>query len=152
MLYTIEHSAFKEKVLAVKPAGWASSPQLFAGGRQLKKVKGAYKVWGDNDSEFTIKLKYNFLDPIPKVEINGVIIELATPLKWHEYIWACIPFLWIVSGGAIGAICGITAIISNFRVFRGKRSVLIKYLISGFYTLMSLIASVAIATAVIGNM
>jgi hypothetical protein len=143
----ISHSVFKEKKLAVETAGWIRGPKLLVNGEVIKKVKGRYIVKNDDGAETTIQLKYNFLDPIPKIKIGENTLELASSLKWYEYVWIGIPILLVFAGGAIGGFFGGAAAVTNGRLFRSDRSLLSKYGFSLLTTIGAVILYIIFAIA-----
>ncbi len=146
MQIAFPHPEFKTCRLVVETAGWLRGPRLLVNGARAKKQKGRYTVVSDTGRERQIQLKYNFLDPIPKIKIGDEISVLASPLKWYEYCWIGIPIALIVAGGAIGGFCGALAASVNGRIFRADRGVVSKYLLSGALTLGAFIAYVILAT------
>jgi hypothetical protein len=145
MRLELTHPAFKTRRLAIETAGWFTGPKLVVNGSVAEKRKGTYLVASDTGTEIPIKLKYNFVDPIPKVTVGGESIELAPPLKWYEYAWAGIPVLLIFVGGAIGGFVGALGACASGRIFRGNHSAIAKYGISAVITVGALIAYVVLA-------
>ena len=146
MQLVIEHPGFKSQRLAVETAGWFSGPKLLVNGSVVEKRKGRYAVPSDSGVEVSVELKYNFLDPIPKVKIGDEPLELAPPLQWYEYAWIGIPVLLIFMGGAIGGFVGALGVCTSCRVFRGNHTVPAKYGLSALITMGALIAYVVLAT------
>jgi hypothetical protein len=146
MQLEVQHSAFKQQRLAVETAGWFRGPRLLLNGNVIPKQKGCYTVKADSGAETTIRLKYNYLDPIPKVKTGEEIAELASPLKWYEYVWIGIPIVLVFSGGAIGGLVGAMGAHASGRVFRSDRGSFAKYGLSALITLGALIAFVVLVT------
>ena len=84
--------------------------------------------------------------PRPKIKIGDEIVELASPLKWYEYVWIGIPIVLVFSGGAIGGLVGVVAAIASGKIFRGNNGSAAKYGLSALITLGSFIAFVVLAT------
>lgn len=148
MQLEVKHPDFQSQRLEVKCGSLFSGSKLKLNGTDLKKVKGIYTVRADNGKELSVQLKHNFLDPIPKVKIEGKIIELATPLTWFEYIWIGIPILLIFVGGAIGGVCGGLAATGSGRLFRSDRSAVSKYGLSALLTLGAALCYVILVTVI----
>ncbi|CCE25778.1 hypothetical protein [Methylotuvimicrobium alcaliphilum] len=146
MQIEIQHSAFKAQRLSVEVAGAFHGPRLFLNGTMVKKQKRRYTVTTDAGTEITVQLKYNYLDPIPKVKIGEEVVNIASPLKWYEYTWIGIPFILIVTGGAIGGLCGGVAANASGRLFRSDRSSPSKYGFSALITLGAAIAYFSLTT------
>lgn len=127
MQIEVQHREFKKQKLTVETAGWFHGPRLLLNGTIVPIQKKRYTVKADSGVEISIQLKYNYLDPIPKIKIAEEIVELANPLKWYEYMWMGIPIVLVVSGTAIGGLLGIMGGNASGRVFRNERGSLAKY-------------------------
>jgi hypothetical protein len=135
MEYPISHPDFEGQNLVVRPAGPGDfSHHLLQNGAAIKKAKGVYSVKNNAGVVVPVKLKNDFLDPVPKVVIGNDIITLVPPLKWYEYVWAGIPLLLILKGGAVGGGIGAVAAFYNAKIFRGQQGNVAKY---GFTALIS---------------
>lgn len=147
MQIEVVHPAFRTQRLAVETAGWLRGPRLLLNGSPAEKHKGRFTVRSDTGQDTTIELKYNYLDPVPRVRIAGEAVELAPPLRWYEYAWIGIPLLLVFVGGAIGGFTGAVGTVASGRVFRGGYSVPAKYGLSALITLSAFVAFVILATA-----
>ena len=96
-------------------------------------------------NEIILKVKNNFLDPIPKIEIDKEEIQLARPLTWYEYTWMGLPIILVLAGGGLGALIGILATYSSSRVFRSERSTFSKYLVTGIISVIAVIVFFVLA-------
>jgi hypothetical protein len=105
MQIEVLHPEFRSQRITVEPAGNFSGPKLLLNGTVVKKQKGRYVVTSDSGTETTIQLRCNYLDPIPKIKINGEVTEIASPLRWYEYFWI-IPFVLVATADAIGGLGG----------------------------------------------
>ncbi|MFQ5846202.1 MAG: hypothetical protein ACE5IQ_00855 [Candidatus Methylomirabilales bacterium] len=101
----------------------------------MEGKRGTYRVRDAHGKEVTIKIKGNFLDPVPGLEIDGEELRLARPLTWYEYVWMGVPIILVFAGGALGGLIGVSATYSSARIFRSERTPLSKYLISGLISL-----------------
>ncbi len=146
MQLEVQHPAFKAQRLAVETAGWFHGPRLLLNGTVVQKEKARYTVAADSGVEIVIQLKYNYLDPIPKIKIGDEVTELARSLKWYEYLWMGIPIVLVFSGGAIGGLVGAVAANASGRVFRSDRSSPAKFGLSALITLSAFIAFVVLVT------
>jgi hypothetical protein len=61
-----------------------------------------------------------FLDPVPRLVIDGQKILLAKPLNFFQWVWSGIPILLMFIGGMIGGFIGATAFWINTRIFRSN--------------------------------
>jgi hypothetical protein len=147
MQLEVQDPSFKTQRLSVQTASWLGGPQLLLNGTRAQKTKRRYLVKDDSGAETTIQLNYNFLDPIPKVKIGEKIVELASPLKWYEYVWIGIPFILVFTGGALGGLIGALSANASGKIFRGNRSLLAKYSLSALISFGGLITFIIAVTA-----
>jgi len=153
MQIPISHAAFKGQNLALETAGFFRGARILHNGNPVERSKGGYAVRSNAGPEVSIKLKSNFLDPIPKVVIGDETLLLARPLTWYEYLWIGLPVLLVFAGGAIGAVVGISATYTSARIFRSDRGALAKYALTGLVSVVSLVVFlilVVIAQQIIG--
>lgn len=146
MYIEVQHPEFMTQRLTVETAGFLRGPRLLVNGVVAKKKKGRYTVTSDSGAEISIQLKYNYLDPIPKLKIGDNITVLASPIKWYEYVWMDIPIILVFSGGAIGGLVGAVAANASGKIFRSQRSSPVKYGLSALITLGAFIVFVVFAT------
>ena len=142
----IQAKGFEGRRFSVQTAGMFSSPKLLIDGTPAKQEKGRYLLRDNAGNQVQAKLLYNHIDPIPKVEIAGNVIQLVRSLTWYEYAWGGWPILLLLHGGAIGAMCGAWATWSNVRIFRGNRSPVAKYLIAGAISILAVVGYIILAT------
>jgi len=146
MAIEVQYPDFQGRRLSVEPAGFFSGPKLLLNGDPVEKSGGVYKADSDSGAAAEIRFKYNYLDPVPRVQINGDTVELARPLAWYEYAWMGLPVILILQGGLIGGLIGGLAAAASGRIFRSDRGSFAKYALSG---LVSLGAAAVFAAIVI---
>ena len=61
-------------------------------------------------------------------------------LTWCEHLWMCIPIVFVLTGGVLGLLVGITAIYTGARIFRGRRSTISKYGLSALVSVAAVLA------------
>jgi len=142
MQFPISRSGFEGQNLAVETAGLFRGPRVLHNGNPVQKRDGRYPVRSNSGQEVSIKLKMNFVDPIPKVIFGDETIVLARPLTWYEWIWIGLPFLLVVTGGILGAVIGVTATYTCARIFRSGRSPFAKYALTGLVSILALVVFV----------
>jgi hypothetical protein len=149
MLIKIQHPQFLKKRLSVETAGFLSPPKLLFNTFPVKVKKGGlYTVTSDTGEQIQVRMKYNFLDPVPKLTIGEESFELAEPLQWYEYAWIGAPMVMLLLGGAVGGFLGALSTITNGRIFRGERSAASKYVLAAICTGAAVIIWLMIAVAV----
>lgn len=122
MKIVVEHPAYNTELLEVETAGFLSSPQLLVNGSVVKKNKGKYSISSDSGEEILIELRYNFLDPVPRVKIGNDLIKLARSFVWYEYLWFAFLFLSMVNIYPVGGLAAAIGAVMSARVFRGNYS------------------------------
>ena len=127
MQFPISHSGFEGQNLAVETAGFFRGARVLHNGNPVERRKGRYPVRSNSGQEVLIQLKSNLVDPIPKVIFGEETIVLARPLTWYEYVWIGLPVLLVISGGAVGAVIGVTTAYASARIFRSGRGAFAKY-------------------------
>lgn len=126
---------FEGQNLVVKSGGLFSGPKLMMDGQIIKTQKGKYALKDNNGNLAEVKLSFNYIDPIPKVQVNGKAIKLGTPLKWFEYAWICWPILFVFVLGLLVGSLGFWAASINGRIFRGDKGIFAKYCFTGLVSL-----------------
>lgn len=115
----VDHESFQHRRLSVRPGTFFRSPALLIDDEPVPKKGGQHRVVDDEDAERKVRLRTSAFDPLPRVEIEGIRIAIAPPLKPHEVALALLPVLLIFIGGALGGAIGLTAAYVNFVVLRG---------------------------------
>ncbi len=146
----IEAPEFAGRGLAIQPAGWLSAAHLVLDGAPAEGKRGRFVVRSNSGREVTIRLKSNYIDPVPSVSIDDRPIVIARPLLWYEYVWSGLPILLSFSGGALGAICGIVALKKNAGIFRGDGSTAKKLLLTALVSAAAIISWYAIVQLIFG--
>jgi hypothetical protein len=81
----IEYSGFEGRGLSLRTAGLFSGPKILIDNQLVMKQQGQYVVRDNRGEQVVIRIKNRLLDPIPNLYIGGNLVELARPLKGHEY-------------------------------------------------------------------
>ncbi len=146
----IELDRFKGRKLSLQPASFWSGPKIFENATPLKRQKGKYLIRDNSGKEAVVKLKYNLIDSIPRLVVDGETIDLVPPLKWYEMAWIGLPVLLIFAGGAIGAVFGFLATSCSGKIFRSNNNVFAKYLLTGLLSAAAVFAYVLAAGIIYG--
>ena len=139
---------FELQRVIVQTTGLVSGPKLLVNGKRVTKVGGFLRPRDDNNAEIAMRFRHRFFDPIPNLEIGGNLMQLAPPLKWHQYAWMMLPILLVIGGGLLGAICGVIAMMLSAHIFRSERPVALRYALTAAISLASVVMYVASASAV----
>ena len=148
MEYSVPHPLFRHQHLTVRPASAFRGASLLLNGKPVKRSMGKYLVKNDVGDAITVRLRANFIDPMPSVKIGTEVVLLAPALKWYEYAWIGVPALLVFIGGALGAGIGVAAAYSNSRVFRSDRAIGAKYFLTGLTTIGALAAFLVVAVLI----
>jgi hypothetical protein len=142
MEIAVNHEKLHGRRITVKTSGFFRGPRLLSNGNPIEGKRGTYALRDIHGKEVMVKMKGNFLDPIPKLEIDGEAFPLDRPLAWYQYVWMGLPIILVFVGGALGAVVGISATYSSARIFRSERTSFSKYLISGLISVAAVIVFV----------
>lgn len=146
MKYPINLSGFEGQKLEVQ------SPGIFAGAKLLVDGEPAPKgkKWGEmtlhrNDGkEVVARFQGGFMD-VPRLNVDGNVIQIVEPLKWYQWIWNALPLVIVVGGGAIPFLIAFLAFTLNLSQFRNRQSSLAKYSITGAITLGAIVLYLVLA-------
>ena len=117
---------FQSQRISVERTFWKA--HILLNGKRAEGKRGHYAIRNDAGEDVAVGLKFNVIDPIPKLQVGGDTIQLARPLTWYEYLWmGGIPILLVLTGGALGVLLGLAVMYTNARIFRGGRGVTAKY-------------------------
>jgi len=135
--------------IEVDAPGVFSGSKLFVDGHPAPRgpKRGQYLLLGLDGLQQVAYFKGGFPDPMPILVVGQQRIRLAEPLTWYEWIWAGIPLILILVGGAIGGGLGALAMTLNTQVFRMKAPVPARYLISAVITVSAILIWLSIAAA-----
>ncbi|MCR9095914.1 MAG: hypothetical protein NXI30_16960 [bacterium] len=146
MRFPVAHEDFEGRNLEVRIEGFFGSAKLYDGTAQVSG-RGKFVLRDNHGEEREIKFKVNWIDPIPTVVIDGTEIRVARALEWYEYVWMGLPVMLVVSGGALGALIGLSAAYSSARIFRSDRPVVSRYALSAVASAIALVVFAVCAVA-----
>lgn len=131
MMIRIEHPDFVSRRLKVEVAGWWRAPRLYQRGVPVSAHRGVYLVTTDSGETAPIRLRWDFIDPVPRVRLGQRTLTLARPLRWYEYLWLGLPLLLILNGGLLGGLVGVFSMHCNGQLFRHQTLPWRRYLLTG---------------------
>jgi hypothetical protein len=106
---------------------WTGRTRLFADDREVPRLPGRprrFHLLSGDDASAEILLKpRGYVDPAPRVFIDGTELSVVRDLKWYEYVVGLLPVLLVFFGGFIGGALGALGAITNFRVLRSHAKV-----------------------------
>ncbi|MGG3838465.1 hypothetical protein ABEV00_15780 [Paenibacillus thiaminolyticus] len=128
MKASISLDGFEGQEVEVKTNG-LGKPRLFIN-RQPVPVgkKGRMTLRRNDGTEAIATWKNSVIGDLPKLVVDGNVIELAKPAPWYVKLWCVLPLALIFVGGAIGGALGGIGAIANFAVFRTQLPAMAKYM------------------------
>ncbi len=143
MKYPGNLTGFEGQTIEVQ-TGIFTGPKLLVGGQRVPKgPKRDDMLLRRNDGTEIIATfepqGFMGLD-VPKITMNGQVVNVAEPIKWYAWIWTGLPMLLAIAGGAIGMLVGILSVSVNFIILRSSLPGIAKF---GLIMLVSALAVVA---------
>lgn len=147
MQHSIHAEGFEGRQLIVESSGWLSGPRLMLDGQPAPKgpKRGQLLLRRNDGANAVAQLRGVFIDPIPRLTIDGTSINIAEPLPWYVWIWSGLPLILLVFGGALGGGLGAAAMTINGRVFRADMPTALKFAITGAISLIGFFGFLALA-------
>ncbi|MCH7586859.1 MAG: hypothetical protein IIC78_02305 [Chloroflexi bacterium] len=139
---------FEGQNLTLQTAGFFKPAKIIVGGKVASKgsKRDQYVIFDNNGFKVVVQLKQSFVDPIPKLVVDGQLIRLAKPLNALQWIWSAIPMVLIFIGGGIGGAIGAVAFWINMRVFRSEMGAFEKFVLTGMISAIAIILSLVVST------
>ena len=131
---------FGDKYITYSESFWTEKKNIYINGQELQKIdKKTYKY---EDKRCTVKGSY-----ITGVEllIGVQSVTLVRKLTVFEIIMCFLPFLLVVTGGAIGGLCGGAAWAFNAVFIRKSDKIIVKILYSVLSTVVAFICYLIIS-------
>ena len=155
MDYPLNLPGFEANQVMVRTAGAFSGPKILVDGMPLKPVKRKYVVEDNAGREVTLQFKPVIFDTVPRIDVNGTLVELVPRLHPAAYFVACLPIFLIFVGGALGGLFGGAAVYLNLAIFRSAMPEPVKYLLAlavggaafGCFFLLAVLIQLGIAGA-----
>jgi len=135
--------SLEDQDVVVSIPGLFAAPRLVVDGRLAPRgaSEDTYLLRAPDGTTRTVVLARRLIDPVPRVECDGVSVAVARPFGWSEYLWFAVPLVMLSLGGGLpGALLGAAAGYINARILRQPRSG------GGRYARASLVVLAAAAT------
>jgi hypothetical protein len=148
MSYKVNIEGFEGQDVEVKTSFW-SGPKLLVNGQLAPKgrKRGEMLLQSSDGKQVVTKWKPQFMGlDVPQLVVDDKVINLALPLKWYQWIWGGLPIALVFVGGALGAIAGIIGFTINTKVFRTEMNSVLKYVVSGMVSILTVVAYFIAAT------
>ena len=154
MAYSIEIEGCEGQNIEVKPPGFLSGAKLLVNGKPAPKGprRGQMLLKKNDGTEMVTAWQASALGfDIPKLVVDGQVIEFVTPLKWSELLWSSLPILLVFIGGALGAIAGAIAFNVNTKIFRADLNEIAKYALTALVSIATVVIYVVLAILVVSS-
>jgi len=142
MQYPVKVEGFEGHNLTVTSDELISNPKLLIDGQPAPagQKRGEFILHRNNGSKVVAQLTSAYLgfDPVPRLSLDGKIIQIMPSLDRFEWVWSAIPLILFFTGGILGTLFGVLGFAFNVRVFRSERSILQKFILT---TLISIAAA-----------
>jgi hypothetical protein len=148
MSYIAKIDGFEGQNIEVKVSFW-SGPKLLLNGKPATKgtKRGEMVLQRADGTQATASWKQQLLGlDVPQLVVDGNVISLVEPLTWYQWVWGGWPVLLLFIGGALGALAGLMSLTINAKVFRTDMNVILKYVVSGIVSVLSVGAYFVAAT------
>jgi hypothetical protein len=142
MNYSTKINGFEGQNIEVKVSFW-SGPKLLINGEPAQKgtKRGEMFIQRNDGKQVTASWKPQLFGlDVPQLVVDGNIVNLVEPLKWYQWVWGSWPILLLFIGGALGALAGLISVTINAKVFRTEMNDVLKYLVSGVVSVLTVIA------------
>lgn len=141
--HPLDVPGFQARPFGFQIVGAVSTAQLLLDGAPVEFSGRTATVENDAGQEITITRITRLHDSIPKIKIDGVEYDPAPALPPPAQVWALVPLVFILMGGALGGGLGALGAMLNMRVMRGSLHPGLKFLACGAITVAMFLAMIA---------
>lgn len=123
MKFKLEHEILKNEDVEITCPLWFGKVLVTQKGELVERLPEAhfpFKVQGDDGAPHKLLVRAHFLDPIPKVQLDGKEILLARRLHRVETIFAVLPAGMFLGHGLFAVLLGYFVISTNFKILRSN--------------------------------
>ena len=123
MKYPVTLAGFEGQPIELQ-MGMFTGPKLLVRGERPTKgpKRGDMVLRSNNGTEVIARFEsqgFMGLD-VPKLSMNGQVVDIAEPTKWYAWILTGLPILLALAGGAIGVLVGIVGVSINLMILRSS--------------------------------
>ena len=141
MNYMANIEGLENQNIEARVSFW-SGPKLLVNGEPARKgaKRGEMVLQRNDGKQVSASWKPQLLGlDVPQLVVEGKTVNLVEPLKWYQWVWGGWPVMLLIVGGALGAITGMIGFAINARVFRTDMSEVLKYVVSGVISILSVV-------------
>lgn len=131
---------FSRNRIAIKISRLFFTAKIYQDGKAIKKTQGKYLLEDDTGKVLSLTLKRDFLDPIPKIELeSGEKIQFYSTLTPFEKALALLPLLLFFVGGVniITLLFSLIGVNLSYWVMYKNHDIIKKVLLALLMTLMT---------------
>jgi hypothetical protein len=151
MPFPMQLPGFEGQTLQVQPAGLFAGPRLLVNGQPARPgLERGHLVLRRNDGREVIaawKPQLLGLD-VPRLVVDGQLVEVAPPLPWYVWLWSGLPILLILVGGALGTLAGFVAFVINMKLFRTRLPRPLQFVLTALVSLLCAAGYLVLATLI----
>ncbi len=133
MAYQLEIEGFEGQLIEVKTASVFTGPKILINGEAAKKgpKRGQIIPRKNDGTEVAAAWQPIMMGlDVPKLVLEGKIINVVRPLQWYEWAWSGLPILLALIGGFLGALAGYLAFQINTKIFRSDLNKVMQYILT----------------------
>jgi hypothetical protein len=128
----------------VRPRTMTRNPAFMVDGVVQGAVHGMVEVTDAAGRVYKLRFRGFSLDPCPRVEIDGVVVDVFPRLPGWASALCTVPLLLMVLGGMVGAVMGVAAVYGNFRIARLRVPAVLRVVLGALLTAGACALTVAI--------
>ena len=148
MTIQLDINGFEGQNIEVKPPSFFSGAQLLVNGSPAEKgpKRGQLRLQKNDGTDVIASWQPTMMGfDLPKLVVDGEVIEISEPIKWYEMAWSAFPLLIIFVGGLIGGVIGFIGFTINAKVFRSDLHTIVKFLLTAGISVLSVIIYLVLA-------
>jgi hypothetical protein len=148
--YKANLEGFEGQNIEVNTGFW-SGPKLLINGESAPKGerRNEMRLQRNDLRQVTATWKPTLMGfDVPQLLVDGKVVSLVEPLKWYQWVWGGLPVLLVFAGGLLGVLIGLIAFSINAKIFRSGLNDVLKYIISGMFSLTAVIVYLFLGTIV----
>lgn len=111
-------------------------PTIQVDGEFISGKNGVFIIRDNTGNEVTIKLKKNWVDSLPRVEIDEVPFPISSTLHWYDYLFIGIPLALAIPGGLFGGLVGLFCSLLSLRALRSQHTPMAQYALSSCLSIL----------------
>ncbi len=120
--YQVNDDRFKSKSIVLDMGNAFTDPSLFVDGERQNVAAGNCKITSDDGEDVKVSFKKQFMDRYPSLILGDKEHVFVQPLSGLEKFALFLPFILVLTNGALGLISALGLWIFNGKQFRKENS------------------------------